>query len=177
MASSSSTFLLTGTTADVVALLTLGVTRAARKSGLPHSLAPAIAAGMLLWLGAAAILARSGVLSAGTASPPRWPLLPLTALATLSLLGLNPAFRRRLGVSFDQQDGSALGGWTEYGVIGAYADTARHAVKCAGWCRTQDVAWRSSPRTGWPGRSSSVRRGVLDGTTANSLAADRHGPP
>ena len=96
MASSSSTFLLTGTTADVVALLTLGVTRAARKSGLPHSLAPAIAAGMLLWLGAAAILARSGVLSAGTASPPRWPLLPLTALATLSLLGLNPAFRRLL---------------------------------------------------------------------------------
>ena len=47
--------------------------------------------------GAAAILARSGVLSAGTASPPRWPLLPLTALATLSLLGLNPAFRRLVG--------------------------------------------------------------------------------
>ena len=26
---------------------------------------------------------------------------------------------QRLGVSFDQQDGSALGGWTGYGVIGA----------------------------------------------------------
>jgi Domain of unknown function (DUF4288) len=58
---------------------------------------------------------------------------------------------QRLGVSFDQQDGSAVGGWTEYGVIGAYAHTARHAVKCAEWCRTQDVAWRSSPRTGRAG--------------------------
>src|SRR5277367_564999 len=58
---------------------------------------------------------------------------------------------QRLGVSFDQQDGSAVGGWTKYGVIGAYADTARHAVKCAEWCRTQNVAWRSSPRTGRAG--------------------------
>jgi Glyoxalase/Bleomycin resistance protein/Dioxygenase superfamily len=58
---------------------------------------------------------------------------------------------QRLGVSFDQQDGRAVGGWTEYGVIGAYAHTARHAVKCAEWCRTQDVAWRSSPRTGRAG--------------------------
>ncbi len=65
---------------------------------------------------------------------------------------LNPdGTDQRLGVSFDQQDGSALGGWTEYGVIGAYAHTARHAVKCAEWCRTQDVAWRSSPRTGRAG--------------------------
>src|SRR4051812_34035421 len=31
---------------------------------------------------------------------------------------------QRLGVSFDQQDGSALGGWTGYGVTGAYARTA-----------------------------------------------------
>jgi hypothetical protein len=46
----------------------------------------------------------------------------------------------RLGVSFDQQDGSAVGGWTEYGVIGAYPHNPRHAVKCAEWCRTQDVA-------------------------------------
>jgi hypothetical protein len=58
---------------------------------------------------------------------------------------------QRLGVSFDQQDGSALGGWTGYGVIGAYNRTARHAVKCAEWCRTQDGAWRSSPRTGRAG--------------------------
>jgi hypothetical protein len=54
---------------------------------------------------------------------------------------------QRLGVSFDQQDGSAVGGWTEYGGIGAYAHTARHALNCAEWCRTHDVAWRSSPRT------------------------------
>jgi hypothetical protein len=47
---------------------------------------------------------------------------------------------QRLGVSFDQQDGSAVGGWTEYGVIGAYPHNPRHAVKCAEWCRTQDVA-------------------------------------
>ena len=58
---------------------------------------------------------------------------------------------QRLGVSFDQQDGSALGGWTGYGVIGVYARTARHAVKCAEWCRTHNVAWRSSPRTGRAG--------------------------
>ena len=83
---------------------------------------------------------------------------------------------QRLGVSFDQQDGSAVGGWTEYGVIGAYAHTARHAVKCAEWCRTQDVAWRSWPRTGRAGVRASVSRAWLDGATANSLAADRHGP-
>ena len=73
---------------------------------------------------------------------------------TTAILGSNPPLHgtdQRLGVSFDQQDGSAVGGWTEYGVIGAYAHTARHAVKCAEWCRTQDVAWRSSPRTGRAG--------------------------
>ncbi len=63
----------------------------------------------------------------------------------------NSGTDQRLGVSFDQQDGSAVGGWARYGVIGAYAHTARHAVKCAEWCRTQDVAWRSSPRTGRAG--------------------------
>ena len=96
MAGSLSTALLTGTTAGVVALLTLGLARAARRCGLPRPLAPAAAAGMILWLGAAAILARSGVLSVGTAFPPRWPLLPLTALGTLALLGRNPASRRLL---------------------------------------------------------------------------------
>ena len=87
MAGSLSTALLTGTTAGVVALLTLGLARAARRRcGLPRPLA----------LGAAAILARSGVLSVGTAFPPRWPLLPLIALGTLALLGRNPASRRLL---------------------------------------------------------------------------------
>ncbi len=88
MASSSSTFLLTGTTAGVVALLTLGLTRAARKSGLPHSLAPAIAAGIHLWLGAAAILARSGVLRrdglpAAVAAAPR-PAAPTNSPSALN---------------------------------------------------------------------------------------------
>lgn len=92
----SSTFLLIATTAGVLALLALGLARAARESGLSRGLAPAVIAGVLLWLGVTAILARGGVLSAGTSSPPRWPLLPLIALATLSLLGQTPAFRRLL---------------------------------------------------------------------------------
>ena len=41
MAGSLSTALLTGTTAGVVALLTLGLARAARRCGLPRPLAPA----------------------------------------------------------------------------------------------------------------------------------------
>ena len=97
MAGSLSTALLTGTMAGAVTLLTLGLARAARRRcGLPRSLAPAAAAGMILWLGATAILARSGVLSVGTTFPPRWPLLPLTAPGTLALLGRNPASRRLL---------------------------------------------------------------------------------
>ena len=94
MTGSLSTLLLTGTTAGVVALLTLGMARAARKAGLPGSLAPTVAAGMLVWLGIAAALAQSGVLAVWTALPPRWPLLPLTALVTSVLLGLTPTFRR-----------------------------------------------------------------------------------
>ncbi len=94
MAGSLSTAFLTGTTAGVVILVTLGLARAARKSGLPRSLAPSAAAGMVLWLGAAAAPARGGALSARTASPPRWPLLPLIALGTLAVLGLTPTFRR-----------------------------------------------------------------------------------
>ena len=98
MIGSLSTLLLTGTTAGLVLLITIGIARAARVSGLPRSLAPSVAAGMLAWLGASALLARSGVLNVWTAFPPRWPLLPLTALGTLVLLGLTPAFRRILAV-------------------------------------------------------------------------------
>ncbi|QEH34636.1 hypothetical protein OJF2_31770 [Aquisphaera giovannonii] len=94
MSGSLSTSLLIGTTATVAALLPLGLARAARKGGLPRSLAPAVAAGMILWLTVAALLAESGALSAWAAVPPRWPLLPLTALATLLTLGLRPASRR-----------------------------------------------------------------------------------
>jgi hypothetical protein len=96
MTGSTSTLLLTGTTAGVVALVTIGLARAARGAGLPRSLAPSVAAGMIVWLGAAAALALSGALAVWTAFPPRWPLLPTTALGTLVLLGLTPTFRRLL---------------------------------------------------------------------------------
>ena len=96
MTGSLSTLLLTGTTAGVVALLTLGLAGAARRAGLPRTLAPSVAAGMLVWLGLAAALARSGVLAVWMAIPPRWPLLPMTALTTCVLLGLTPTFRRLL---------------------------------------------------------------------------------
>jgi hypothetical protein len=88
--------LLTGTTAVVVALVTIGLARAARGAGLPKVLAPSVAAGFCLWLGAAAALAQSGVLAEWTALPPRWPLLPLTALGTSILFGLTPMYRRLL---------------------------------------------------------------------------------
>jgi hypothetical protein len=83
MTGSLSTLLLTGTTAGVVALITLGLAQAARRAGLPRSLATAV-------------LAERGVLAEWTALPPRWPLLPLTALVTSVLLGLTRTFRRLL---------------------------------------------------------------------------------
>jgi hypothetical protein len=58
-------------------------------------------------------------------------------------------------------------------VIGAYAHIARHAVKCAEWCRTQDVAWRGSPRTGRVGFR--LRRAGRAGRGHRQVA--RRGPP
>ena len=92
----STAALLTGTTAVVVALVTVGLARATRTAGLPGTLAATVAAGMIGWLGLTAALAESGVLAERTALPPRWPLLPLTALGTFVLLGLTPTFRRLL---------------------------------------------------------------------------------
>jgi hypothetical protein len=92
----STAALLTGTTAVVVALVTIGLTQASRRAGLPRTLAASVAVGMIVWLGVTAALALSGVLDVWTALPPRWPLLPLTALGTLVLLGLTQAFRRLL---------------------------------------------------------------------------------
>ena len=57
----------------------------------------------------------------------------------------------RNGVSFDQQDGSAIGGCTGYDVIGAYAGVARHVAKSAESDRTRNLAWQSLERTGRPG--------------------------
>jgi hypothetical protein len=83
---------------------------------------------------------------------------------------------QRLGVSFDQQDGGAVGGWTDYGVIGAYAHTARHDVKCAESHRTQDVAWRSSPRRGrFPGRAA-IRARWRRGRSGGGASRPGRGP-
>jgi hypothetical protein len=57
----------------------------------------------------------------------------------------------RNGVSFDQQDGSALGGWTGHDAIGAYARVARHVAKSAESNRARNLAWQSLERTGRPG--------------------------
>jgi hypothetical protein len=94
----STTVLLTGTTAGVVALVTFGLAQAARRAGLPHpqTLAASVAFGMIAWLAATAELAQSGFLSAWTSLPPRWPLLPLAALVTFVLIGQTRAFRRLL---------------------------------------------------------------------------------
>ncbi|MGO9508557.1 MAG: hypothetical protein ACLPXZ_14860 [Mycobacterium sp.] len=92
----STAALLTGTTAGVVALITLGLAQAARRAGQPRTLAPSVAAGLIVWLGATAALAQSGALSDWSALPPRWPLLPLSALVTFVLLGRTRTFRRLL---------------------------------------------------------------------------------
>jgi hypothetical protein len=96
MTGSLSTLLLTGTTAGMVTLVTIVFARAARRAGLPGPLALSVAAGMIVWLVVAAMLAQSGVLAVWTAFPPRWPLLPISALTTLVLLSLTPTFRRLL---------------------------------------------------------------------------------
>jgi hypothetical protein len=96
MIGSFSTALLTGTTAGVIALSTFGLAGAARKAGLPKTLAASVAVWMIVWLGATAALAQGGFLGGSTALPPRWPLLPLTALASFFILGRAPTFRRVL---------------------------------------------------------------------------------
>jgi hypothetical protein len=115
----STVALLCGTTAVVVALVTLGLARAARRAGLPKALAAYVAAGLCLWLGAAVALAQSGVLADWTALTPRWPLLPLTALGTSVLLGLTPKYRRLL---------AELPPWQPVGL-----QTFRLAVEVAFW--------------------------------------------
>jgi hypothetical protein len=94
----STVALLTGTAAGVVALVTLGLDRAARRANLAHprTLAASVAAGLSVWLGATAALAQSGVLGDWTTRPPRWPLLPLTALGMFVLLAWTRTFRRLL---------------------------------------------------------------------------------
>jgi hypothetical protein len=92
----STAALLTGTTAGVVTLVTIGLAQATRRAGRPRTVAVSAAAVMIVWLGVAAGLAHSGVLSDWTARPPRWPLLPLIALGTCFLFGHTLTFRRLL---------------------------------------------------------------------------------
>ncbi len=58
---------------------------------------------------------------------------------------------RRNGVSFDHEDGSALGGWAGYDVLDAYAGVARHVAKNAESERTGSMSWPSLIRTDRPG--------------------------
>jgi hypothetical protein len=90
--------LLTGTAVAFVVFVSLGLGRAARRAGLAHpqTLAVSVAAVLVVWLGATAALAQSGLLADWSAFPPRWPLLAITALVTLALLSLTQTFRRLL---------------------------------------------------------------------------------
>jgi hypothetical protein len=94
----STAVLLTGAAVALVAFLAFGLGRAARFAGLAHprTLAVSVAAALVVWLGATAALALSGILADWSALPPRWPLLPLTALVTFALLTWTRTFRRLL---------------------------------------------------------------------------------
>jgi hypothetical protein len=82
---------------------------------------------------------------------------------------------QRNGVSFDQQDVSAVVGITGCNVIGAHAHVARHVAKSAESNRTRNMAWQSLERTGRPGvRARCVSRGGQG--HRQFLAADRRGP-
>jgi len=66
----SAAALLSGAAAVLVALLALGLARAARRAGLAHpwALAASVAAGQIVWLGATAALAGSGLSLTGQPS-------------------------------------------------------------------------------------------------------------
>ncbi len=83
---------------------------------------------------------------------------------------------QRTGVSFDQQHSGAVGRWTGNDVIGAYSHAARHAEKKP-WSQVEVAMWRGEARRGRAGQAFEFGEpGVVDGATANSLAAGRHGP-
>ncbi len=94
----SAAALLTAAAVALVAFLALGLGRAARRAGLAHprTLAVSVAAALVVWLGATAALAQSGMLADWSALPPRWPLLPLMALVTFALLSRTQTFLRLL---------------------------------------------------------------------------------
>jgi hypothetical protein len=77
--------------AVMVGLLVVGVMQSARRAGRDavgaRRLGLAVAGGLALWLAVTAGLAATGVLSQWGALPPRWPLLPLSTLVAMLLLG------------------------------------------------------------------------------------------
>ncbi|MCY1039997.1 hypothetical protein OV208_01600 [Corallococcus sp. bb12-1] len=85
---------MVGLTLGMVTLMGVGVARGARRSGREASsamrLGLAVISGLMLWLGATALLASTGVLSDWSALPPRWPLLPPSAILALLVLGQTP---------------------------------------------------------------------------------------
>lgn len=82
----------------MVAVVGLGVAGSAHRAGYAaaaaRGLAARVVAALAGWLTLSGALAALGVLSVWTAIPPRWPLLPLTALLTLIVLVTRPATRR-----------------------------------------------------------------------------------
>ena len=155
-----STWLLTGTTAGVVALITLGLARAARGAGLPRSLAPSVAGGMVAWLGITAVLAWSGIIGVWTAFPPRWPLLPLTALVTFILLGLTPTARRLL---------AEIPPWQPVAL-----ETFRVAVELAFW--SLHASGMAPIQVTFEGRNLDAIVGVTAPLIAAGIATCRIGP-
>ncbi|WP_147451413.1 hypothetical protein [Corallococcus llansteffanensis] len=85
---------LVGLTLGMVALVGVGVALSARRSGREASSATrlglAVVSVLALWLGATALLASTDVLSFRSARPSPWPLLPLSGIAALLLLGRAP---------------------------------------------------------------------------------------
>ncbi|WP_158620439.1 MULTISPECIES: hypothetical protein [Corallococcus] len=85
---------MVGLNLGMVALMGVGVARSARRSGreAPSAtrLGLAVVSVFALWLGATALLASSGVLSVQSARPSPWPLLPLSAITVLLVLGRTP---------------------------------------------------------------------------------------
>jgi hypothetical protein len=83
---------------------------------------------------------------------------------------------RKPGASFDRESSATATGRAVSAELSAYQHPAQHAVKCAEEPPTRIVSWQSQGADGPTRRSSSVSRGILDGATANSVAADPHGP-
>ena len=88
-------------TVTMLVLVAVGVDRSARRAGFPANetkrLAVRVGGMVVVWLAFTALLARTGVLSNWAARPPRWPLLPLTAFATMLLSSRTATAKRLLG--------------------------------------------------------------------------------